>query len=57
MAWKNILQNDISDLLVRAHSAFEELDGVIRLIDWREIEKHLIDIHNKTRGKKLTRHS
>lgn len=50
MAWKNIAQNDLNDILVRPHTAFEELDTVNGLIDWQVIEKHLIEIHNKKQG-------
>lgn len=52
MAWKNTKQQTFADNLLVSHSAIEELDDVNELIDWREIEKLLSNIHNKRKGEK-----
>jgi hypothetical protein len=44
---KNNAQNELYDFLVRPHTAFEELDEVQKLIDWKAIESYLANIHNK----------
>jgi hypothetical protein len=47
MSWKNLAQTSLSDALVKHHAA---LDGIHRLIDWREIEKQLSGVHAKKQG-------
>jgi hypothetical protein len=39
MALKNPAQTGLSNALIQPHQAFEELDGINRLIDWATIVK------------------
>jgi IS5 family transposase len=32
------------------HTAFEELDEVCELLDWKAVERYLFDIHNQKQG-------
>ncbi len=41
MAWKNLAQTDLTDLLIHPHEALEELDGLNELINWTRIEAKL----------------
>ncbi|NOR68562.1 MAG: IS5 family transposase [Methylomarinum sp.] len=50
MAWKNLSQTDLSDVLIQHHEALEELDGINQLIDWKLIETKLSGIHSKKKG-------
>jgi len=50
MAWKNLAQTDLSDVLVRHHEALEELDGIHKLIDWSLLAQPLSGLHNKAQG-------
>jgi IS5 family transposase len=50
MAWKNLAQTDLTDLLIHHHEALEELDGLNELINWTRIEAKLSGIHNKKHG-------
>ncbi len=47
MAWKNIQQRNLADILAVEHKAITELDDAHNLIDRSRIEKLLQRIHNK----------
>jgi len=50
MSWKNTKQRSLADDLQAEHEAIKELDGLRELIDWKEVEGLLSDIHNRRRG-------
>lgn len=50
MAWKQLNQMTFVDELIHEHEAIKELDEIHELIDWKQIEKRLININNKETG-------
>lgn len=52
MAWKNLKQRSLADSLIATHDAIKELDDLNELIDWKRIERYLVDIHAKPRGER-----
>ena len=47
MAWKQIQQMSLADLLLNEHECLKELDNVAALIDWRRIESLFHNIHTE----------
>ncbi len=52
MAWKNLKQRSLAELMLIHHDALKEQDEVHELIDWSRLEQLLSDIHSSTRGEK-----
>lgn len=52
MAWKNIKQRSLNDGLLIQHKALTELDDILKLIKWQNIEKYLVDLHNSKKGER-----
>ncbi|PPD05557.1 MAG: hypothetical protein CTY29_01000 [Methylobacter sp.] len=50
MSWKSLTQASLSDTLVNHHKAFEELDSIDLLNDWKAIETLMADILAKKQG-------
>lgn len=50
MSWKPHTQLSFADELVVGHEALLELDGILHLLDWSRIERHLLGVHNKREG-------
>ncbi|MFZ6876309.1 hypothetical protein ACO0LF_29965 [Undibacterium sp. Di27W] len=43
MAWKNIKQRSLGDVLIVEYRALTELDNMYALINWSPLEAHLND--------------
>ena len=52
MAWKNLTQCSLAASMMIDHDALKELDGVNDLIDWRRLERLLVDIHSSKKGER-----
>lgn len=52
MAWKNIKQRSLNDGMLIQHKALTELDDILKMINWHNIEKHLLDLHNSKKGER-----
>lgn len=52
MAWKNIKQRSLNDGMLIQHNALTELDDILKMIKWQNIEKHLVDLHSSKKGER-----
>jgi IS5 family transposase len=52
MAWKNIKQRSLNDGMLIQHKALTELDDILKMIKWQNIEKYLVDLHNSKKGER-----
>jgi transposase, IS5 family len=52
MAWKNIKQRSLNDGMLIQHKALTELDDILKMIKWQNIEKHLVDLHSSKKGER-----
>jgi transposase, IS5 family len=52
MAWKSLKQTSLADALLIEHSALTELDSILNLINWHNIEAKLTDLHTAKRGER-----
>lgn len=52
MAWKNIKQRSLNDGMLIQHKALTELDDILKMIKWHNIEKYLVDLHNSKKGER-----
>lgn len=52
MAWKHIKQRSLNDGMLIQHKALTELDDILTMIHWQNIEKHLVDLHNSRKGER-----
>ncbi len=50
MAWKNIKQRSLNDGMRIQHKALTELDGILTMIKWQNIEQYLVDLHSSKKG-------
>ena len=46
MAWKNIKQRSLNDGMLIQHKALTELDDILKMFKWQNIEKYLVDLHS-----------
>lgn len=52
MAWKNIKQSSLNDGMLIQHKALTELDDILKMIKWPNIEKYLVDLLSSKRGER-----
>ena len=52
MAWKNLQQTTLVDVMLIEHEALKELDDVHELINWSRIESLLTGLHSSPLGEK-----
>lgn len=52
MAWKNIKQRSLNDGMLIQHKALTEWDDLLKMINWQNIEKHLVDLHSSKKGER-----
>lgn len=52
MAWKSIKQRSLNDGMLINHKALTELDDILKMINWQNIEKHLVDLHSSKKGQR-----
>ena len=43
MAWKHIKQGSLNDGMLIQHKALTELDDILKMIKWHNLEKYLVD--------------
>ena len=43
MAWKNMRQRSWNDGMRIQHKALTELDDILKMIKWHNLEKYLVD--------------
>ena len=53
MAWKNIKQRILNDGMLIQHKALTELDDILKIIQWQNIEKYLVDLQNSKKGERV----
>ncbi len=52
MAWKNIKQRSLNDGMLIQHKALTELDDILKIIKWHNIEQYLVDLHSSKKGER-----
>jgi IS5 family transposase len=52
MAWKNIKQRSMNNGILIQHKALTELDDILKIIKWHNIEKYLVDLYNSKKGER-----
>ena len=52
MAWKNIKQRSLNDGMLVQHKALTELDDILKMIKWHNLEKYWVDWYNSKKGER-----
>ena len=50
MSWKHIKQGSMNDGMLIQHKALTELDDILKMIKWHNLEKYLVDWSHRKKG-------